>query len=337
MAQKLAWRKNNIREIKHTWERFLAIIAIIALGTGFYSGLKITKSAMVVSMDSYIRKQNMYDFRLLSTLGLTKEDVQHFSDMDNITAEGAISVDFIAAFDEDTEYVLKAHSITSSINKLYLRHGRLPETANECVLDNRMFSEDIIGSIIKLASSNDEDTQDTFAYDEYKVVGIVNSVNYLNYDRGTTKLSGGSVHAFVYIPIEGFSMDYFTEILIDLENDSKAYSEDYDKLISDNKNIIETGLKERADLRHKEIVDEAKEKLADAQKKYDEGLQEYLTAKADADKELAKAEADLEDARQKLIDSEAELKDGERKLAEAEEEYNKSLKEYEDALKKYEK
>ena len=96
MVRNSAWHKNNLREIKHTLERYLAILAIIALGVGFFSGLKITRKAMVKSLDSYVSEQQMYDFRLLSTLGLTDEDVQHFSKQEGMTAEGAISIDFIA-------------------------------------------------------------------------------------------------------------------------------------------------------------------------------------------------------------------------------------------------
>ena len=337
MSGNSAWRKNNWREIAHTWERFLAIIAIIALGSGFYSGLKITRSAMVGSMDSYITQQNMYDFRLISSLGLTREDEKFFSGMDKITAEGAISMDFIAVMDNGTELVLKAHSITNNINRLYLRAGRMPEAANECVLDYRMFGEDVIGSSIKLASGNDEDIMDAFAYNEYVVVGVANSVNYLNYDRGTTKLSGGSVNAFVYIPLEGFELDYFTELFIDIADDSRAHTDEYDALIAGNKEILKAALEERAALRRQEIVDEAQDKLSDAQAKYDEGLQEYQTKKADALDELDKAWKELEEARQKITDSEAKLKDGEEKLAKAEEEYEKSVKEYKDSLKKFEK
>lgn len=337
MSANSAWRKNNWREIVHTWERFLAIIAIIALGSGFYSGLKITKPAMVSSMNSYIAKQNMYDFRLLSTLGLTKEDEEFFSGMDKITAEGAISMDFIATLDNDTEAVLKAHSITNNINRLHLRAGRMPKAANECVLDYRMFGEKVIGSTVRLSSINDEDTMDAFAYDEYTVVGVVNSVNYLNYDRGTTKLSGGSVYAFVYIPLEGFGLDYYTELLIDIEDDSRAYTDEYETMIKDNKENLKAALEKRADLRHQEIADEAREKLEDAREKYNEGLQEYQTKKADALKKLDTTKKELEDAGQKLADNEARLKDAESELAEAEDEYKNSYKEYKDGLEKYKK
>ena len=31
-----AWRKNNRRELRHSLGRFLAIVAIVALGVGFF-------------------------------------------------------------------------------------------------------------------------------------------------------------------------------------------------------------------------------------------------------------------------------------------------------------
>mgnify|MGYP001219930660 FL=1 len=92
MVMKLnsAWRKNNFRDIKNSIERYIAILAIIILGVGFLCGLKITKDAMVKTLDNYVAKHNMYDFRLVSSLGLTKEDVEYFDGQDDITAEGAV-------------------------------------------------------------------------------------------------------------------------------------------------------------------------------------------------------------------------------------------------------
>ena len=80
-------------------ERYLAIVAIIALGVGFFSGLKITQDGHGKNLDTYVLNQQMYDFKLISTLGLTNEDVEYFPTQDGITAEGAISMDFIADMD----------------------------------------------------------------------------------------------------------------------------------------------------------------------------------------------------------------------------------------------
>ena len=62
--------KSTLREIKSTFGRYLAIIMIIALGVGFFAGLKVTRPAMLKTGQKYLSEANMYDFRLLSTLDI---------------------------------------------------------------------------------------------------------------------------------------------------------------------------------------------------------------------------------------------------------------------------
>ena len=66
------------REIKKTFGRFFAIFAIIAIGVGFFSGLRITTPVMVRSMDRYYRDAQLYDYRLVSTLGWQEKEVEAF-------------------------------------------------------------------------------------------------------------------------------------------------------------------------------------------------------------------------------------------------------------------
>ena len=68
--------KTTIREIRLSFGRWFAILAIVALGVGFFVGLKITKSAMLATEYKYLKEHDMFDMRLLSTLGFTKEDVE---------------------------------------------------------------------------------------------------------------------------------------------------------------------------------------------------------------------------------------------------------------------
>lgn len=336
MFRKLAWRKNSIREIKHTWERYIAIMAIITLGVGFFSGLKVTRAAMVKNLDDYLNEYQMYDYQLISTLGLTGDDEQFFDMQNGITAQGAVSVDFITDIGEaDNQVVLKAHSITDSVNILNVLEGRMPQSGKECVLDARFFSGDIIGTKISPSAENDEDTLEGFAYKEYTVVGLVDSPIYLNYDRGTTKLANGSIHAFVYIPKDGFSLDYFTEINIRLESEGEVYSAEYKNAIERNEIQIKEDLETRAKLRYLEIVTDANEALADAQKEYDDGYSEYLSQKADANKELDDAWDKLLDANNTIIENEKELNDAQTKIADAQKEYQKGLKSYEDGLSEF--
>nr|PZN10494.1 MAG: ABC transporter permease [Caldicoprobacter oshimai] len=336
MMRKSAWYKNNFREIKHSLERYLAIVAIIALGVGFFSGLKITRSAMVKSLDTYAYSQKMYDFRLISTLGFTEEDVQYFAQLEGMTAEGAISMDFIADIGTENEVVLRAHSITEKVNRLNILYGRMAETGSECVVDSRFFSPDMLGSKIRVSSTNDDDTLDAFTYDEYTIVGIANSPNYLNYDRGTTSLAGGSVYAFIYIPEDGFSVDYYTEILVRLDGYREVYSDEYEDAISEKEMVLKEQLEERGKKRYQDIVDEARQKVYDAQKEYDEAYEKYLAEKADTEEKLNQAWEELEQARQEIEKQEKRLKDAQQKIAAGERDYQKSVQDYEKAIEEYE-
>ncbi|NLK29417.1 MAG: FtsX-like permease family protein [Clostridiales bacterium] len=279
----------------------------------------------------------MYDFRLLSTLGLRDEDVQYFSQIEGVIAEGAVTKDFIAdiSMDQDKDVVLKAHSITDEVNLLNIRFGKMPKAGNECVLDARFFTEDLLGAKIRIASTNGEDTQEAFRYIEYTVVGIADSVNYLNYDRGTSSLAGGSVYAFIYLPKDGFSMDYYTEILIGLKKETEVYSEEYKEFISDYEKTLEEALESRVELRYKEIVGEARQKVFDAEKEYEEAYHDYLVEKADAEEELNQALTELMDAEEEIKEQEEKLNQAEEELADGEREYIQSLKEYEESLKEF--
>lgn len=334
-----AWSKNNKREIKHTWERYIAIVAIIILGVGFFSGLKVTKTAMVKNLDSYVNEYNMYDYRLLFTLGLTKADVEYFNHQEDIKAEGAITLDIIVDLDKEGEekgIVLKAHSITDSINKLNILHGRMAEGDNEIVLDSKVFTEDIIGSDILITTDNDEDTIDAFKYDKYTVVGIADAPSYINFDRGTTSIGNGSVYGFAYITEDGFDLDYYTEIMLLMDTKGEVYSDEYEDHIAYKEEPLKEALEVRANLRYEDILVEVNETLAEAEKEYDEGYREYLSEKADAEAELRDAWAKLEDAKEEIEENEEKLKDGDIKLADAEAEYQKGLRDYQEGLTEFE-
>ena len=123
--------------------------------------------------------------------------------------------------------MLKAYSLTSGINDLCLQAGRLPEKADECVVDAWSFEESDIGKTVRLSENNSADTIDAFAYREYTIVGVANSPIYINYERGGTSLGNGTVSAFVYLPEDGFTLDYFTEIDVTFTDSGRIYSDEY--------------------------------------------------------------------------------------------------------------
>ena len=66
------------RAIRTNLARFMAILFIVALSAGFFSGLKISTDAMLNTGDKYLDEQKFYDFRLFSTIGFTEENVEEF-------------------------------------------------------------------------------------------------------------------------------------------------------------------------------------------------------------------------------------------------------------------
>ena len=338
MVKRAAWRKNQRREVRHTLGRFLAILAIVALGVGFFSGLKVTKSAMLATGGEYVNGQVMFDEKLMTTLGVTEDDVAAISQVDGVTAaEGSVSVDFLALLEDGTAPVLTAHSITESMNLLSLTAGRLPQAADECVADAREFTKSDLGRVVRVSDENDEDTKDSFAYDEYTIVGIGNSVTYLNMERGSTKLSGGRVSGFLYIPRDGFSLDYDTEIYVTIDSGNAAlFSDAYDDAASAVEQPLTDELERLAEARYQDLTQEAQDKIAEAESDYNDGLAEYTENKADADKEFEDNWQTLEDARITIARGWGKVYQNEYALESAVSDYETGLAAYTQGLSDFE-
>ena len=81
---KKSYWKIVFRSIKGSLMRYLAILMIIALGVGFFAGLKSTMPAFYATGEKYIRNQALFDFRILSTIGLDDGDVEKIAGLPGI-------------------------------------------------------------------------------------------------------------------------------------------------------------------------------------------------------------------------------------------------------------
>ena len=297
-------KRNTFREIKKSFGRYFAILAIIALGVAFFSGLKITQSVMVHSADVYLKDLQFYDYRLVSTLGFTEENVEALAEKEDVrAAEGAISAEVLYKDAGENERVIKMHSITEKVNKLKLVAGEMPQSADECVVDSVLFSEDAIGSKLVLSENNTTDDLDKFAYKEYTITGLVQSPCYIQFERGNTSIGNGRISGFAYILKDGFAVDYDTEIYIKFDEDYDIYSDEYDSYMDAKDADWEAYTKEQADFRYEKIVKDAQDELDEKKEELEE--------------KRAEAEAELESAKQQLTDGETEISDGKNQIASA--------------------
>lgn len=317
--------KTTLREIKQSLGRYLAILAIVALGVGLFSGLKITKPLMVETADQYLTEKNLYDFQLVSTYGFEAEDVEYLSSQEeNSSLQGAYSYDVLYQFGEDDNtMVMKVHTLTPGINDLRVLYGRLPEKAGECIVDSDVYGEDAIGQTIHLTDMNEEDTLDSFAVKEFTITGVADASNYMQFERGNTSIGNGKINGFMYVLPESFDSEVYTEILVKFNENFTLYSDAYEAFIDEKEIHWEEYVNAAAGQRFDRIQAEAYEELADAR-------EEFETEKADAEADLADAKQKLDDAAEGIAEGKAEIADGKVQIADGKREIEDGKKEIAD-------
>lgn len=329
MKRKNVLTKNLLRTISKSFGRYVAIMAIIALGAATFVGLLSTKGDMIATGQEYMEKQNMFDLRLLSAYGWTQAELDKVVKMDGVeTAEGIISMDVLGSKSgEGKDQVYKLYSIPDTVNKVYLIGGRMPERDNECLIDARGVTDAVLGTTFTVSGENETGTLDSLNVKTYTVVGYVNTPLYMDLSRGSTSLGNGSVSAFIYLPRDAFNVDYFTEIDITLAGDYDIYSDKYDQILKEMAEKLEPGVTLLAGDRLAVVKAEAEGLYADGLKEYEDGLKEYEDAREEALSALDEALKELEEAQKEIQDGEKSLNDGLKQIEDGQKEIDRLRKE----------
>ena len=328
--KKKALRKEFYMEIRRSLGRFLSIFFIVAIGVAFFSGIRASEPDMRYSGDAYFDEKNLMDIQVMSTLGLTEDDRKALEQVDGIQkVEAGYSTDVLCT-GTDSQAVLHMMSILPTMNTLTLEEGRLPQRADECVVDADLLAKDgflthngyQIGDKIKLTSGTDDPVTDTLAGDTFTIVGSVSSPKFISFGRGNTTIGTGSVSGFAAVLPESFQMDVYTEIYATVDGAKEltaftdAYTEQVDQVIQD----LEAVKKERQNARYEEIMTEAEEKIADGKLELADAKTEAETELADAKQKIDDGWQQLNDGKTQLTDSYAELEDSKEKLTAGEKE-----------------
>ena len=268
---KKALVKDSIRQIKNTFKRFLSIVLIVFLGVGFFAGIRATSPDMKDTVDTYYDLQDVMDIEVLSTLGLTQNDIEALKDVEGINeVEGSYSFDATVS-NEEKEFVIKVKAMPENINKIKLMNGNLPQNSDEAVVEESFLigTGYKIGDYIeltpeKLELGQDEST-DVINEKKIKIVGVVESPEYISRSRGTSKLGAGSINYYMFIPRENINMDVYTlaYITVDGAKELATYNQDYKDLVSHVKDNVEAISDERKQARYNEIIEEANKKIQD--------------------------------------------------------------------------
>lgn len=306
---KKALYKDAIKEIKNTYKRFISILLMAFLGVGFFAGIRATSPDMVNTLHTYYEALNVYDIQVLSTLGLTQEDVDAIKQIDGVKdVDGTYETDAIIEI-EQAEIIAKVMCIEDT-NQPVLLEGRMPEKSTECVVEEGFLkgTNKKIGDTIQIEiedTTNEEQEKIPYLKEkEMTIVGTVRSPLYLSQDKGTSKLGAGKINYYILIPKENINAsEVFTQIYITIENADKLITSStaYEEKVNEIKTQIENLKEDRQQARYDKLVENANQKVEEAQ--------------ATLDKEKQDAQAKIQEATQEIEDGKKEIEDGEAQLA----------------------
>lgn len=291
--KKNALRKDFFMEIRKSMGRFLSIGMIVMLGVSLLVGLHATEPDMILSGDTYADENKLMDIKVVSTYGLTEDDVDVIERLPAIeSVEGAYSTDVLCNVEEDKR-VIHVMAETDKFNTITVVDGRLPKNEKECLVDKDFLdSTDYeIGDAIVFESGTDAELTDTLTQESFKIVGSGTSPLYFSFQRGSSTIGNGAVSGFVVVSPEAFSLDVFTEIyaMVDGARDARSFTEDYEVLVNDAIEQIQLIQNVRCEVRRDDLANEAQLEIDNARK-------ELNSKKEEAEKEISENEDKLDDA-----------------------------------------
>ena len=266
--------KNAFIKIKNQLGRFISLVFIVALGSAFFAGVRETSSDMIKTLDEYYDETNLMDFRIISTMGLTEDDLNALKEL-NHSSIVEENYSYETVIDGNAT---KIYGLTDTINNVTLIDGTMPKNNNECLVMEGSYN---IGDTITIEDNNYSDYLST---NTFTVTGTVRSSMYVYKNLGISTVSDGKLDNVIYIPKDTFTMDYYTEIYLIAKDSQEAtsYEDDYTKTVNALLDELELLAPIQETKRYEQIKTEAMESIYDAREEIEEKRNKNETKFADA-------------------------------------------------------
>ena len=311
-----SYRKNILREMKSSISRVVSLFGIVALGVMMLTGLMCIAPDMRTAAQKYYVQQNVFDLRVLSTLGLSQGDIDAIAAVDGVDAVQAVKYQDVEGNwtgDEQTTvarlYQLPADpqaDTPENMNRLVLLSGRMPEAAGECVVHVMGHGSPVeLGTQLTLPKETEGVSGQVFT-----VVGAVQDPQHFSTDSESSTVGDGQLDCILFVPEGTLTADYYTVCYIKAENTGlyDNYSDEYQAAVDAVAEKLKAIQSVQCTARREELMDTANDKLTEARAEYD-------SQKAEAERQFAEAETKLADAQQQLDAAKAQLEAGEKELA----------------------
>ena len=325
-----AFAKGVLRSIRGSLGRFLAIMGIVALGCGFYAGLQMCGPNMRLAADRYYDETQLWDLRVVSTLGFKDADVKRIASTEGVSAAMAShTVDVMARLGNE-QVAVRISSLGSKtattltavdaggrlggspvVNRLILREGRWPTSAEECVVSADVSGASVNDRVEVLSGGADHDRG--LRVRKLVVVGTVSSSNYVyTGNLGSTSLASGKIEQCLFVTDDAFGKDTpYTDVYLKVSGADglQSSSDAYEEKVSEVKRRMEARSGDLSRARQADLK-------AQAQVTLNEKVKEYQRKRDESYGRLADAKDQLDDAEHRIADGQGKLDEGQREYDE---------------------
>jgi putative ABC transport system permease protein len=358
--KKSAFYKDIHKTLKNNLSRFIAITVMAALGIGVFSGFAVGCLDAFQSADSFYDKQNTYDIKVVSTLGLTDDDLSAAAEVNGVSSVfGSISMDVKALQSNGSLLLANLNTLDEKgMNEPYVLEGTLP-TASGQIAVNSKFIEDTglkVGDSITLEendtgkktetsdtevddSGKDEKTDleitidsdstaQTLAVNKYVITAIILSpLDISNTQKGlaSVSFSSSSSEYLMFATADCIKSDIYSAIYATIDGASKleVYSKEYQGMVDNISTTIESTIQEsRQQARYDEVVSDANGKIAEGEGILKDKMSEAEEKLSDAQKKINDGWVEANDGKVEILDNEGKLSRGEQALADAQKSAN---------------
>ena len=318
----MAFIKDMVRMWLHAWKRFISIALISLLGVAVLTGIYAGCRDAFLATDRFFDTQGLYDIQVLSTAGLTDDDIAALRKISGVAKVQGERSQTVTVDTNGKKTVTMQEIGTNGIDQPYLQSGRMPEKSGEIAVTRKFIKDsgykkgdhitvtpqDSASSSVsdsaesdtqdgksaaRVTDSGESDNQAPSFPTELTIVGVVlDPQDLTNPDgySGTNAFRSSATSDYTFFaPSDGVTGSMYTAVTILVKGaaDKDSFSDVYDDTVSEVADRIDGTVRtNRQKARHQELLDA--------------GTKQIDEAKAQTDKQFAAAQQQIDSNRSQL-------------------------------------
>lgn len=137
----MAFVKDMVRMWLHAWKRFVSIAMITLLGVAVLTGIYAGCRDALLSTDRFFDTQGLHDIQVLSTAGLTDDDIAALRKVSGVAKVQGERSQTVTVDLNGKKTVTMQEIGTNGIDQPYLQSGRMPEKSGEIAVTRKFIKD----------------------------------------------------------------------------------------------------------------------------------------------------------------------------------------------------